>query len=117
MKTVPVLRIFDREKAEAFYVDFLGFQWEWTLDTDGGDPIYAKIKLDRCEIHLSGHHGDACPGSTVYLRVAGIDQYCEELQTKHYAFFKPRVELAPWNAKLMEVTDPFGNRLRFCEEL
>jgi uncharacterized glyoxalase superfamily protein PhnB len=27
------------------------------------------------------------------------------------------VEIAPWNAKLMQVTDPFGNRLRFNEDL
>jgi hypothetical protein len=27
------------------------------------------------------------------------------------------LEIAPWNARVMEVTDPFGNRLRFNEDL
>jgi hypothetical protein len=29
----------------------------------------------------------------------------------------PGVELAPWNAKVMDVTDPFGNRLSFNQPL
>ena len=32
-------------------------------------------------------------------------------------YARPGVEIAPWNAKLMQVTDPFGNRLRFNEDL
>ena len=30
---------------------------------------------------------------------------------------RPGVEAAPWRAKLMQLTDPFGNRLRFNEDL
>ena len=28
---------------------------------------------------------------------------------------RPGIEVAPWNARVMEVIDPFGNRLRFNE--
>jgi catechol 2,3-dioxygenase-like lactoylglutathione lyase family enzyme len=34
-----------------------------------------------------------------------------------YRYMRPAVERAPWNAKVMEVVDPFGNRLRFNEDL
>jgi hypothetical protein len=37
-------------------------------------------------------------GATVFLRTTGL-------------------ETAPWNARLMQLTDPFGNRLRFNEDL
>jgi hypothetical protein len=30
---------------------------------------------------------------------------------------RPGIEHAPWNANVMEVIDPFGNRLRFNEDL
>jgi hypothetical protein len=30
---------------------------------------------------------------------------------------RPGVEVAPWNAKVMEVIDPFGSRLCFNEPL
>ena len=36
---------------------------------------------------------------------------------KGYRFVRPGIETAPWNARVMEVTDPFGNRLHFYEEM
>jgi catechol 2,3-dioxygenase-like lactoylglutathione lyase family enzyme len=39
------------------------------------------------------------------------------LYMQNYRYQRPGVEIAPWNAKLMELTDPFGNRLRFNEDL
>jgi hypothetical protein len=30
---------------------------------------------------------------------------------------RPVLEVEPWNAGVMEVTDPFGNRLRFNEPI
>lgn len=30
---------------------------------------------------------------------------------------RPGIEVAPWNARVMEVIDPFGSRLRFNEPI
>ena len=30
---------------------------------------------------------------------------------------RPGIWVAPWNARVMEVIDPFGNRLRFNEPI
>lgn len=30
---------------------------------------------------------------------------------------RPGVEVAPWNAKVMNVTDPFGHRISFNQPL
>jgi hypothetical protein len=68
-------------------------------------------------LHLSEHHGDGSPGTAVLLRVSGLESFHEELKGKAYRYQRPGIGIAPWNAKVMELTDPFGNRLRFNEEL
>ena len=115
--TIPILRIFDRAKALEFYAGFLGFRVDWEHRFDADAPLYMQVSLENCVLHLTEHHGDCCPGSTVFLRVSGLEDYHREIVAKGYGYMRPGVELAPWNAKLMEVTDPFGNRLRFNEYL
>jgi uncharacterized glyoxalase superfamily protein PhnB len=116
-QTIPILRIFDETKAREFYVGFLGFTVDWEYRFEPESPLYMQVSRAGCVLHLSEHHGDACPGSTVFVRVTGIDEFHTELAAKQYKYNRPGVELAPWNAKVMEVNDPFGNRLRFNEDL
>ena len=66
-------------------------------------------------LHLSEHHGDATPGSTVFIWMRGIAEFHRELTAKDYRYDKPGLGKAPWDAWCMEVCDPFGNRLRFSE--
>jgi hypothetical protein len=117
LQTIPLLRIFDVGKAHDFYVGFLGFAVDWEHRFEPTAPLYMQVSKGRCVLHLTEHHGDCCPGATVFLRVTGLDAFHRELAAKGYGYARPAVELAPWNAKLMEVTDPFGNRLRFNEDL
>ena len=111
---IPILRIFSEEKAKEFYVDFLGFQIEWEHRFGDNFPLYAQIKRSELIIHLSEHHGDATPGATVFVPVENIDALASELQAKQYRYAKPAVEAVPWG-RIMEIWDPFGNRLRFAE--
>jgi catechol 2,3-dioxygenase-like lactoylglutathione lyase family enzyme len=117
LQTIPILRIFDVEKAREFYVGFLGFTVDWEHRFEDGAPVYLQVSRGRLVLHLSEHHGDACPGSTVFVRLTGLAEYHREITAKGYRSMRPGVEIAPWNAKLMEVIDPFGNRLRFNEDL
>ena len=118
-RAVPILRIFDVDKAREFYVGFLGFTVDWEARFDETAPLYLQISRDGLVIHLSEHHGDACPGSTVLVQVGagpgGLEAYHREITAKGYRFMRPGLEVALWNARVMEVTDPFGNRLRFNE--
>lgn len=116
-QTIPILRIFDEAKAREFYVDFLGFQVDWEHRFEPDSPLYMQVSRAGCLLHLSGHHGDACPGSTVFIRLTGIEELHAELTAKRYKHLRPGIEIAPWNAKCMELTDPFGNRLRLNEDL
>lgn len=70
---------------------------------------------DGLVLHLSEHHGDACPGSTVTVQTTGLEAFHREITAKGYGFMRPGIEVAPWKAWVMEVIDPFGNRLRFNE--
>jgi hypothetical protein len=49
--------------------------------------------------------------------VRGLEAFHEELKGRNYRYQRPGIETAPWNARLMQLTDPFGNRLRFNEDL
>jgi len=110
-EAIPILRIFSVEKAKEFYLDFLGFE----LESEFGDaPVYMHISRSGLKLHLSEHHGDASPGSTVFLWMTGIDAYQRELTAKKYPYNRPRIVDVPWG-RLLEVGDPFGNSIRFSE--
>ena len=116
-QAVPIFRIFDVAKAKEFYVGFLGFRVDREHRFDETAPLYLQVSRDGLVLHLSEHHGDACPGSTVLVQATGLEAFHREITAKGYAFMRPGIEVAPWNARVMEVTDPFGNRLRFNEPL
>ena len=115
LQTIPILRIFDVAKAREFYVGFLGFSVDWEHRFDDRAPLYMRISRGGLVLHLSEHHGDACPGSTVFVRMTGLDEYHREITAKGYGYMRPGIEPMPWNARVMTVTDPFGNRIRFNE--
>jgi uncharacterized glyoxalase superfamily protein PhnB len=112
--TRPVMRIFDDAKAREFYVEFLGFTWDWEHRFGDNFPLYAQVSRAGLVIHLSGHHGDATPGSTAVVLTQAVQQYQEELASRDYRFNKPGIEDLPWGL-VMTVTDPFSNRIRFTQ--
>ncbi len=117
LRTIPILRIFSVEKAKEFYVGFLGFAVDWEHRFDEKAPVYMQVSRANCVLHLSEHHGDCCPGSTVYLSATGLDEFHQEISAKGYGYLRPGVERTFYGSKCMEVIDPFGNRLRFDESL
>ncbi|MCZ4280737.1 glyoxalase superfamily protein [Kiloniella laminariae] len=111
----PVLRIFDEAKAREFYIGFLGFQEVFQHRFEPGLPLYLGIARTGLQLHLSEHHGDASPGSTVFVPMTGIQAYHQELLDRHYSYGRPGLQKQEWGTQL-EVHDPFGNRIRFCEK-
>jgi hypothetical protein len=115
LQTIPLLRIFSVEKAKEFYAGFLGFGIDWEHRFDDVAPIYMQVSRGGCVLHLTEHHGDCCPGSTVFVRVTGLDDFHGEITARGYGYLRPGVERTFYGSKCMEVTDPFGNRIRFDE--
>lgn len=115
---IPIFRIFDEAKAREFYVGFLGCTVDWEHRFEPGMPLYMQVSRGSLVLHLSEHHGDATPGSTALVQTTeGLEALQAELIAKKYKNNRPGLETAPWKAKVMEVADPFGNRLRFNQPL
>jgi catechol 2,3-dioxygenase-like lactoylglutathione lyase family enzyme len=112
-RTIPVLRIFDEQRAKEFYVDYLGFSVDWEHRFEPGTPLYMQVSRQALVLHLSEHHGDGTPGSTLFLDMIGLEKFHGELTAKPYKYYRPAIEAVPWKAKMMEIIDPFGNHLRF----
>lgn len=114
---VPILRIFSVEKAKEFYIDFLGFRVVFEHRFDPEAPLYLAVERGSLTLHLSEHHGDACPGAAVIVPVEGLDALHREVSARRYGFMRPGIEPTPWGTREMTVTDPFGNRIRFSERV
>jgi catechol 2,3-dioxygenase-like lactoylglutathione lyase family enzyme len=113
-RAIPIIRIFSEDKAREFYVDVLGFMVEWEHRFEDDFPLYLQVRRSELILHLSGHHGDATPGSAIFVPMQDIDAFRDELLAKNYRYGKPAIDALPWG-KVLETTDPFGNRIRFCE--
>ncbi|MDU9391986.1 glyoxalase superfamily protein [Pseudomonas japonica] len=113
-RAIPVLRMFNVEQSKNFYLDFLGFSLEWEHRFATDLPLYAQIRRDDVVLHLTEHYGDATPGSTVFLPVADIAALERELADKRHGYARPAATEVGWGWQ-MEVADPSGNRLRFCQ--
>lgn len=113
---IPILRSFDESRALAFYVDWLGFRVDWRHRFAENLPLYFQVSRSGCILHLSEHHGDACPGAALRIPVADVDALHAELQGRPYSNYSPQVKDMPWGSRDMQVIDPFGNRLVFTTD-
>lgn len=113
----PIFRSFDEEKARAFYLDYLGFSVDWEHRFHEGAPLYMQIRLGEAVLHLSEHHGDATPGSAIRIECSDIDELLAALQAKEYRFANPGILDQSWGCREIILTDPFGNRVVFFNDL
>lgn len=114
---VPILRIFDEAKAREFYLDWLGFEAVFEHRFAPDAPLYMGIRLGACELHLSEHHGDACPGAAVRIGMQGLEAFHARLIARDYRHARPGIDTQPWGFREVRTCDPFGNRLIFCERM
>lgn len=113
----PVLRMFDEDKAREFYIGFLGFTVDWEHRFCDNCPLYMQVSKDGCVIHLSGHFGDGCPGSTLRIAMQGVREYADWLRAKDYKHSKPGCQATEWKTIEMGIKDPSGNTLIFAERV
>ncbi|MFQ5609192.1 MAG: glyoxalase superfamily protein [Woeseiaceae bacterium] len=114
-KAIPVIRIFDEEKAREFYVQFLGMNVDWEHRFEEGFPLYMQVSRDGLVLHLSEHSGDCTPGSKVFVNTPDLDEFYTDIVSKDYTYSRPEIFTAEWGDRMMEVTDPFANKIVFNE--
>jgi catechol 2,3-dioxygenase-like lactoylglutathione lyase family enzyme len=115
-RVIPILRIFDVDKAKAFYVDYLGMRVDFEHRFEPGMPLYMQVTRGDLVVHLSEHHGDGTPGTTIYILTTGVRELHAELAGKNYANLRPGLETDEFGTHV-HLTDPFGNTLRFNERM
>ncbi len=114
-KTIPLLRIFSVEKAQEFYIGYLGFKVDWEHRFEPSLPLYMQVSRGDLTLHLTEHHGDCTPGAKVFVEMTGVAELHAELTAKNYAYLRPGLEQAPWGATTVTLTDPFMNQILFSE--
>lgn len=110
---IPIFRIFDLSKAREFYLDYLDFSIDWQHQFHDDAPVYMQVSRNGSILHLSEHHGDACPGSSVRILVEDIDAFHQALQAKQYKYLNPGILDQTWGCREIMLNDPFGNKLIF----
>jgi hypothetical protein len=61
--------------------------------------------------------GDACTGATVFVWMTGIVDFHREITGKGYKYLRPGIENTFYDSRCIDVIDPFGDRIRFNEDL
>jgi hypothetical protein len=72
---IPVRRIFDVEKAKAFYLGFPGFRVEREHRREDGMPMYMQVPRDHLVLHLTEHRGDCGLGASTFAQMKGPDAF------------------------------------------
>ena len=116
-KVIPVLRIFDYNKAIEFYIDWLGFKINWEGRFEPNAPVYMEVEKDGITLHLSEHHGDGSPNSHVFIWCEGLREYHKELIDKKYKYNRPGIEETFYGALAFTANDPFNNKITFNEKI
>lgn len=112
--TIPILRVSAEAPALAYYVDFLGF----TLDFGGpaggpaGGPFFGQVIRADTTLQLMEEPGRRA-GTVVAVNLDGVDALHAELAGRRGDV--PDVEEVFWGYRILFLTDPFGNEMRFCE--
>ncbi|WP_439135316.1 glyoxalase superfamily protein [Pseudomaricurvus sp.] len=114
-QTIPIIRIFDEDKAKEFYLDFLGMSLDWEHRFETNYPIYMQVSKGGLVFHLSEHSGDCSPGSKNFVKVSDLDTLFQEIASRPYRYCKPSIDQAPWGGRCFTVIDPFSNKILFSE--
>ena len=114
---VPVLRVMSAAVALPSYVDYLGFELDWEHRFEAGAPLYVQVSRSQAVLHLSEHHGDGSPNGVVWLPVADVVGLHRELLGRPNAPVRPGLDADAPGGPTIQVTDPYGNVLRFLPPL
>lgn len=114
---LPVLRVDSREAARDFYVDVLGFKWDWgSEEGEGGRAFYGQVSRDDLQMHLTTEgRVDGHAVADVYFRMTGIDALRREMAAKLGGSHAPTIHDTFYDARELAIEDPFRNSLRFVE--
>jgi len=114
LKGIPTFRIIDYKKAIEFYIDSLGFSIDWEHRFAPNAPVYMQVSKNELILHLT-ENKRFLTGMIVFVETKGIDLLQNEINEKSPQPFE--ISITDWGTKQIEIEDPFGNMLRFNENV
>ena len=118
---IPVLQITSLAAAKEFYVDFLGFKFDWgheaiePAESSESSDIYTQVSRDGVQLHLALATSGGRPATLLFRDMRGLTALHREISERKGRFAPTPIRFTPYDSREFEVTDPFGNRLRFWE--
>lgn len=116
LKGIPTFRILNYEEAIKFYIEFLGFSIDWEHRFGPEEPVYMQISRNELTLHLTENNRFRTE-VIIFIDTRGIEALHTELKEKSTSVEVPDVSRTDWQTLQMEITDPFGNLLRFNETI
>jgi catechol 2,3-dioxygenase-like lactoylglutathione lyase family enzyme len=104
----------DVARALRFYRDLLGFKLIEDFGHEGV-PVYARLRAPGGDGTIALHQADAgtsvsSDGVRLYFEVPGLDDFCRELQRKHF-YITRLPTLMPWGWRHAYLNDPDGHEI------
>ena len=115
-KAIPTFGISDYKTAIDFYVDFLGFQIDWEHRFEPNGPVYLQISKNGLILHLSESKRFE-KNVIVFVETKNMNGFHKELLERNPNVKIQDVLQTKWETFQLEIEDPFGNLLRFNENL
>jgi catechol 2,3-dioxygenase-like lactoylglutathione lyase family enzyme len=112
---IPVLCITSLAAAKEFYVDFLGFKFDWGHDEPEAEHAYVQVSRDGVQLHLAATSQGGKPAALLFRDMTGLAELHRELVARKGRFAPTDIRFTPWDSREFSVTDPCGNHLRFWE--
>lgn len=110
----PIFAVDDLPKSLQFYQRTLGFDLAWSW---GAPAAIAAVCRDAVEITLAQRSDTQRQGpSRIYLRVSGVDEYCDRIKAAGAEITVPIGNRA-YGMRDFRVADPSGNELDVGEAL
>ena len=112
---IPVLQVNSLSAAKEFYVDFLGFQFDWGHDNPDAPHVYAQVSRGGVQLHLASTSEGGRPAALLFRDMTGLSALHRELTARKGSFAPTKISFTQWDSREFAVTDPCGTQLRFWE--
>jgi len=116
LKGIPTFRILDYQKAMDFYIEGLGFSIDWEHRFGTDEPVYMQISRNGLLLHLSENKRFQT-GVIVFVACNNLNDLYEDISKRKSNIHIAKPEKTNWQSMHMEIEDPFGNLLRFNENI
>ena len=116
LKGIPTLRILDYQEAIDFYIQALGFRIDWEHRFEPNEPVYMQISRNGLTLHLSENKRFRT-GVIVFVESKNLNELYSDLNARQNKITLTKPERTNWQTMQMQIEDPFGNLLRFNENV